>query len=563
VPLNLVPAPTQLPPPPSASACSAPLPSDVTNAGYTTIAKCDDFTAALPNTLGTGLPGGNCTGSDPSTCPANNWLGVESGPFDGQSHEWFTGGDGWQSPQPANSVYQTTDPDLGGLALDVAWRPSMSDNNAAPGQLTNGISTAPFYGGNQCAAGQHCFPLMGYIEWTERTAIHPTPPGQGFPTAGDHCCGPWEYPAAGNGYEIDFKEVYPFGWGSGGISGSGGSDAALTSYHKYGFLFTGSAGSQGACPAGYSGGCIMACVFIDGTLLNGGCSANNWADGFQWADQQMIIWGASDQYGCEFNGTTSSCSAGSNAAISSIQNCGGAICITAPQTSVVAAGTNENDGQMYPVYITGTGTPADGYYPNGLQSASSGVGSSCAPNWPSQPCYPGPTWKIVGSTWPSGGISYSGSGGVLNGWTSKDDYYKYFKIASCANWQNTSGPGCALGTIITADDGSHREGHDYSYAEQQNHPLGRLIVHADPKGGNYNENYAYIPMDKKSPVGRMLAALGSTASRPADRHVALGASLAAEYIVDGSIGHGAHHVANPRGVDASWISFLGDASSQD
>jgi hypothetical protein len=88
VPLNLVPAPTQ-PPPPSASACSAPLPSDVTNAGYTTIAKCDDFTAALPNTLGTGLPGGNCTGPDPSTCPANNWLGVESGPFDGQSHEWF------------------------------------------------------------------------------------------------------------------------------------------------------------------------------------------------------------------------------------------------------------------------------------------------------------------------------------------------------------------------------------------------------------------------------------------------------------------------------------------
>ena len=467
------------------SACNQKLPADLQTAGYTTIALCNDWTIALPNDLGTGLPGGNCRGSDPSTCPLNNWFGCASAP-DGQNHIWWSGGGPVvaRTPPPCNLIFQRTDPDFGTLALDLQWSPVFDTGGQAANQSVIGLATAPFAGGNECRAGQTCYQPLAYFEFKTRSVIRPL--GY-FPDAGSHCCGPWEYPAnTGSlfGPEVDFVEVFPFGWSNGWPGrGATGSSESLNSYHKFGFLYTASANTQGGCPSGFSGGCIMQCVFEDGSLLSPGCTPIGWAGnsgmGNPWYN--IILWGQGNAYGCDptyTNSGTNECNGnGSNASITAIYNCDGSICITVPKTSVVAAGTNENDGLMYPVYISGTGS-IDGYYRKGLRSTSSGTLHKCGPYWKTLPCHNGPNWYIVGSAWPRGGIRYSGSGGVLNPYTTRDTYYQYFKIVSCPKWKTGS---CALGTIITSELDHKYEGHDYSYAEQQKHPLGRLIVRRPPK----------------------------------------------------------------------------------
>jgi hypothetical protein len=107
--------------------CASPPPAAVA-AGMTTMAKCQDFTIAIPNTAGTGLPsntGGNCYGGQ------GCWLGVAAGAptyggSDSYPHEWYEPAPDEASDPPANGnapqsyVRQVTDPVYGNLVLDIA-----------------------------------------------------------------------------------------------------------------------------------------------------------------------------------------------------------------------------------------------------------------------------------------------------------------------------------------------------------------------------------------------------------------------------------------------------------
>src|SRR5215831_19464196 len=64
--------------PTTSAQCPATAPAEAAQAGFTTMAFCNDFTQPIPNTAGTGLPA--------------TWLGLVSsggGPADGNDHVWF------------------------------------------------------------------------------------------------------------------------------------------------------------------------------------------------------------------------------------------------------------------------------------------------------------------------------------------------------------------------------------------------------------------------------------------------------------------------------------------
>src|SRR5215472_4528784 len=69
--------------------CSATPPVEAAQAGFTTAAFCNDFTIAIPNTAGTGLPSntsGQCFGGQ------GCWLGCASpsgGETDSYPHIWY------------------------------------------------------------------------------------------------------------------------------------------------------------------------------------------------------------------------------------------------------------------------------------------------------------------------------------------------------------------------------------------------------------------------------------------------------------------------------------------
>jgi hypothetical protein len=555
----------------SASACAQSPPADVAAAGYSTLVSCSDWTAAIPNSLGTGLPGVAACSS--SSCPSGNWLDCPSGTS--PSSPWHQGavwvgetGGGWTN-YACNLISQVTDSGGGGnLALDMSYNPStFSPNQTVNGQVIGMVDTI---------SGGTGLPWGRYFEWQERFQTNPT-----AYTASAHCCGPWSANATtgANGFALNFLEVFPFAGqstisfntgGGGTVSSTPNTTSQFGVYHKYAVLATASIGSQGGCPSGYSNGCGVACFFLDGVLTGAGgmqsdgqCAIYGWDASTFNGRYETIVWGPD---GGILTSTTvdPSCNCDTintqwNAPITAITDCGGAICITAPQTADVVGAADTSDGVVYPVYISGTGTSVDGYHANGVTSTSGGVGSTCPPYWSGQPCYPGPTWKLVGSSWPSGGISYSGSGGVFDPVTSFDVYYKYIKIVSCASWSTTM---CAQGTIVTSDLNHRYEGHDYSYAEQQKHPLGRLVAHA-PSPNEPKVALNAKRLDKGAGMGRMLGTLGTAHRFDVGGPLGVHPGVANRRGGDSPAGGRSRAVADPGGVVQSWLSFLGDASQTD
>lgn len=461
VPLTLVATP------PGASACNTSPPSQVAAAGYTTQARCNDWTAAIPNSLGTGLSGvAECSSGG---CPSGNWLTCGNSDT---SYQWRFAPEA-QGYFGCNAIHQITDPDYGGLTLAESW---VTANLPVGGNVpSNAVPLRMDSGNNNFAFGK-------YVETTYRQQIHPN--NMWSPT---HSGGFWQYPTNGVG-EVDFVEVFPNYAASCGPAGCGTpfrnspDPGFLGPYHKFGVLLTGSWGTQGGCPSGYSSGCSVECFFIDGVPAVGdsgnptlGTSCTIWGY-ISGTDTQygMIDWGPDGTTTCYFNCSPTQYINGLafNLSISAISNCGGAICLTLPASAGVFDSTETESvgncnasgggGGLEPVNVTGTGTSVDGYYPNGACNYSFSAGQ----------------WQIVGSSWPGGGISYGGSGGYVNQATDYTAYYRYYKIVTCSSWQTT---GCTLGTIITTENDPRYKNHNFASNVKVKHLGNGLVAYTPPQ----------------------------------------------------------------------------------
>jgi hypothetical protein len=123
--------------------CSS-APAEAAQAGFTTMALCNDFTQPIPNTAGTGLPSntsGNCYGG--SGC----WLGCPNpsgGAGDTYPHVWYSPEPDKYTAPPCNEsgagIQQVTDPTYGNLALDVAY--SKADGSSWTWQTMATVSAA-------------------------------------------------------------------------------------------------------------------------------------------------------------------------------------------------------------------------------------------------------------------------------------------------------------------------------------------------------------------------------------------------------------------------------------
>lgn len=518
------------------SACNS-TPSWAAAAGYTTQIICNDFTQAIPNSLGTGLAGvAQCSSG---SCPNGNWMGCGADQFPETSNNtWWYDTQTWNANSsvssyaiPCSLIFQTTDPDLGGLALDMQW-PSTLDtalgsNFTGPGNVI------------QMTGEGSNYPIFADYEWDSRVQYHPY---NYFGDAGSHCCGPFIYPNGNSAgaYEVDFTEVFPFGWGEDGGSGFSGccsgpvTTATWNPYTQWDWLFTG------------NGTIVEQCIFQNKVLYQA-CQSIPWSSGLVGPYWNFIYWGASNALQCVFATWTDDgiCNGGGayNQAITSIYDCGGAICITVPGSQYVTNGVGNNDC-LGGVYITGTGTQIDGFWPwCGLQ----GQGSSGNPS--GDPPYVGPNWQILGTTWPSGGITYSGSGGILNPYTTKDHYTKWIDILSCSNWNNSTG--CALGTIITSEADPLHTGRLKLVAKKED---GQEKILADNIKVHDDKTYS---LASESGMGRMFPSFrGDGGMLLTDRHGHRYPLVVADDGHPDPVRDSTHDLASLRGVVAYWISHF-------
>src|SRR6516225_7800474 len=117
--------------PPTSAACGT-VPADVATVGFTTVALCNDFTTAIPNAVGTGLPSNwlNCDGTQ-APVAGNVW------------HLWALAGGG-TTIDCATQIVQATDTNGGGgLALKVALSAAQLSTTNGYANLTS-LATIPW-----------------------------------------------------------------------------------------------------------------------------------------------------------------------------------------------------------------------------------------------------------------------------------------------------------------------------------------------------------------------------------------------------------------------------------
>jgi|SRR5215472_11851856 len=247
--------------PPTSAGCG-PVPADAQTMGFTTVALCNDFTVAIPNTVGTGLP------SNWLNCNGNNYVAGAVWNYNGNS------------ANPCNqAVSQAIDTAGGGkLALDVhynaSWQPASGDFN---NQLTT-ITTEPYplTRSNGCTpttcTNSNTWGPNGYYEWRFRASWNG---GQGygggpgitqalFTTSGPGFGGsttPW--------WEVDVFESI-FGCCDNSIVGHNGANPPsgmfysldMSTYHTAGALWTSDHNGNGAV-----------CFYLDGVRQKCGAAS--------------------------------------------------------------------------------------------------------------------------------------------------------------------------------------------------------------------------------------------------------------------------------------------------
>jgi hypothetical protein len=228
--------------------------TDAAAAGFNTCALYNDFTTAIPNSVGTGLP--------------SNWLDCNLD--GGTSAVWYWGFASFENssnalPCTGHVAWNVTDPVYGNLALQFTLTDSDISTYSFP---VSGMETVNLSANNPVPGpGQYPY---GYYEWTFRNDN----------TSGllNNAFWSWVTALAGqlaNGsgccvVELDFTETGPSGgdaagnrWGSQGAKlatwYTARGVAGVSAYHTWGTLFTGD-----------GDGNFSMCSYVDGVRT--GCS---------------------------------------------------------------------------------------------------------------------------------------------------------------------------------------------------------------------------------------------------------------------------------------------------
>jgi hypothetical protein len=387
------------------------VPAAAQAAGLTTLAYNADFSTSAYATKAS--PG--------STNQAAGWLGCIGDPNYNSQHEFsltsiFSGG--------GCNVQQTTDPDFAGTVLNIYWLAGSDPSTSRFAQTQ--ISSSP---ANGSASGGVNFPKNSYIEATFRAKTTLPPGTPSYANAGPTFGVPggtaqwWSgtYNADGAGYEVDFMEPYWAWIGPSGhiLDSAGGSLSGpqtygfgfgtydFTQYHTWGTLQQ------------WNGSTFTVTPYLDNVAVASPTSVGN-NGGERVTDRRALNFTAG--ISCTFSPTdnqrNSKCT---NAPISSVFDCNGAICIITPSDNNEPSNTNQS------VVITGA-TSSNGVLA-GILNKQWGKSQQISQS--------PPTWQLAGSTWPGNADSYNSNSGTMNPYQRIDMYIKSVRVWSCANWANS------------------------------------------------------------------------------------------------------------------------------
>jgi hypothetical protein len=283
-----------------ANACSptGQAAADAAAAGFTTTALCNDFTMAIPNTVGTGLPA--------------NWINCN---FDTTPAVWYVENNPQNTSGPPGATAcsdvhpNTTDPTYGNLALDLQITAADITNFNTNGTKYPNLMLTTIDSAQSISTGQY---PNGYFEFTGRS----NPKQSNAHLQGvNHTHWSWVAPAqkgSGGLIELDNFETFQVEgdmgvnvWSS-TCNGGGGCNPYLWSapstenegiYHTWGTLFTGNG------LGGYS-----ACNYYDGTRE--GCYKSTYpSDVLNYAKRYLILQAAPQ---CNYQVGNDSCTAAIN-----------------------------------------------------------------------------------------------------------------------------------------------------------------------------------------------------------------------------------------------------------
>jgi hypothetical protein len=244
-------------------ACGTPVgaaAADIAAIGFNTCAFYSDFTTAIPNTVGTGLPQNwlNCNGD---TTPAVWYWGS----FPQYGYNNLRDTNPCVSGSGANAgnsqIFQTTDPAGGGTVLEIEALADGSCTDANYFPCSNNMGTADTFGLTAAPnPGQFGF---AYFEWAGRTdnpgstnyaAIAVTE----WVTNAEQTRNGANVPAGGDEVELDHLEEGANGWGMGAhiwgcTSPCDGQPSGIgyfpstndTGYHTWGLLWVGDGSNTG------------------------------------------------------------------------------------------------------------------------------------------------------------------------------------------------------------------------------------------------------------------------------------------------------------------------------
>jgi hypothetical protein len=276
----------QVVPAASAGSCGAIMgqaATDAATAGFNTCALYNDFTTAIPNTVGTGLPG---TGAAQNTSAPGNWLNCNWDNSNNYVWNWGQGYTGSATDRPPCSrIYQTSD--QGGLVL--RWDILPADLvNGDTGLLNPAITTDNNRAPQGPYPGPHVFPTGSYSEITLRadnmssnySGISFWSPGGG-PVSGG--CYTTEY----DFIQFDFVgganqtnpawDNYSCSTGFINFGGPGGNAMDSSAYHTYGTLVTQDNGN----------GHFSMCTYLDGSRTS--CGGSSFDDSLTYQDHRILI----------------------------------------------------------------------------------------------------------------------------------------------------------------------------------------------------------------------------------------------------------------------------------
>jgi hypothetical protein len=256
--------------------------TDAAAAGFTTVALCNDFTTAIPNSVGTGLPSGwlNCNGDTIDTNAVWNKSASQI--------------------VPCAAIQQVTDPTYGNLTLDIDFNSSYVQSGLGwPGSMAE-LITVPAIDSSTNSNPAHSF-SNAYYEITYR--LQPVP---GQFTGGTQ--GFWQFFCCNTGDTFVDNEIFEdwstwsqnrdfgFNYWTNGV-GSTGADVHNipatdpTTYHTVAGMVTSNATA------------FSQCSYFDGVRHQ--CATGTYQAGQSGAQRRnLIIWNGTS---CSYDPTITSC----------------------------------------------------------------------------------------------------------------------------------------------------------------------------------------------------------------------------------------------------------------